>query len=91
MPLSDDEDDSGGGGALTREEKRQLRIQRELGALLDVTGDADWARALRAAAREALERAEHALSHDADIDDVRTLHAAALQDSQPTGGLTSPE
>ncbi|ALQ31361.1 hypothetical protein AA310_18310 [Arthrobacter sp. YC-RL1] len=68
-----------------------LRIQRELGALLDVTGDADWARALRAAAREALERAEHALSHDADIDDVRTLHAAALQDSQPTGGLTSPE
>ena len=30
MPLSDDEDDSGGGGALTREEKRQLKMQREL-------------------------------------------------------------
>ncbi len=29
MPTSDDED-SGGGGALTREEKRQLRLQREL-------------------------------------------------------------
>ncbi len=66
-----------------------MRVQRELGALI-AAADGPWTAALRAQAVDSFRRAERALQHPADIDEVALLHAHALS-LQATGRDSAPQ
>lgn len=54
-----------------------VRLQKELGTLMANAPGPEWRTALAAAATEAKQRAEAALDHDADRDEVRRAYALA--------------
>lgn len=67
-----------------------MRIQRELGTLLAAAPEGPWPRALRAQAIDAFQRAERAMPHEPDIQQVRRRHLGALSSRDPRDAAGTP-